>query len=357
MAADLLFLAGHRAYERVRSNGLAADDVKMVVGASGAAKWLVLHGLESALFGEWFSGRRMPLHLYGTSIGSWKSAAAAQADPRAAFDCLAHAYIHQYYSGRITPAQVARETERIMNEFLGPGIPEEILQHPYCRLHLSAVRCRGLLASDNTQLEMAGLALAWLGNRFSRGLFRRFCLPTLFYDARDVPPFLDNDEFPGGAVPLQADNLRQALLGSGSIPYVMKSVRNIKGARQGAYRDGGMFHYHPAFDFLAGEEGIVLYPHFYNQAILGWFDKKRPNRVADGRLLADVLMLAPSPSFIADLPLGRIPDRRDFLRLAGRDDERVIFWEKTVAMSRRLGDTFMESVESGRVRELVQKIA
>jgi hypothetical protein len=357
MAADLLFLAGHRAYERIRANGLCADDVKMVVGASGAAKWLVLHGLESALFGAWFSGRRTPLHLYGTSIGSWKSAAAARTDPQAAFDCLANAYIHQYYSGRITPEQVARETERIMNEFLGPGVPAEILHHPYCRLHLSAVRCRGLLASDNTQLEMAGLGMAWLGNRFSRRLFRRFCLPTLFYDARDLPPFIDNGEFPGGAVSLQTDNLRQALLGSGSIPYVMKSVRNIKGAPKGAYRDGGMFHYHPAFDFLAGGEGIVLYPHFYNQAVLGWFDKKRPDRVAGGKLLADVLMLAPSPSFVAELPFGRIPDRRDFLRLVGRDDERVKFWEKSVAMSRRLGDTFMENVESGRIRELVQKIA
>ena len=61
---DILFLAGHRAYERIRAGGLSADDVKMVVGASGAAKWLVLHGLESVLFGQWFTGRKKPLHLY-----------------------------------------------------------------------------------------------------------------------------------------------------------------------------------------------------------------------------------------------------------------------------------------------------
>ena len=96
---DLLFLAGHRAYERIRSGGLSADDVNMVVGASGAAKWLVLPGLESALFGQWFTGRKKPLHLYGTSIGSWKSAAAAQQNPQAAFDRLAQAYIHQHYQG------------------------------------------------------------------------------------------------------------------------------------------------------------------------------------------------------------------------------------------------------------------
>lgn len=134
----------------------------MVVGASGAAKWLVLHGLESALFGQWFAGRKKPLHLYGTSIGAGKSAAAAQQNPKAAFDNLTQAYIHQHYQGRITPGQVVVEAERILNTFLGPGVPEEVLQHPYCRLNFSAVRYRGPLASDNPKIEMFGLAMAWL---------------------------------------------------------------------------------------------------------------------------------------------------------------------------------------------------
>ncbi len=353
---DILFLAGHRAYERIRSGGLCADDVKMVVGASGAAKWLVLHGLESALFGEWFTGRTQPLHLYGTSIGSWKSAAAARQNPKAAFDCLAQAYIHQHYQGRITPDQVAIEAERILCKFLGPGVPEEVLRHPYCRLHLSAVRCRGPLASDNPRIEMFGLAMTWLANRISRSLFRRFCEPLLFYDKRDSPPFRKNGEFPAGEVALSFENFRQALLASGSIPCVMKSVRNISGVDNAAYRDGGLFHYHPAFDFLGGEDGIVLYPHFYSQVTLGWFDKKQPNRMADGRMLADVLLMVPSPSFVAELPLGEIPDRRHFVSLAGRDDERIVAWEKTVEMSSRLGEQFLEVVETGRIREMVQRI-
>ncbi|MCP4115746.1 MAG: patatin-like phospholipase family protein [Desulfobacteraceae bacterium] len=356
MADDLIFLAGHRAYERIRSQGLSSDDVSMVVGASGAAKWLVLHGLESALFGQWFAGRKKPLHLFGTSIGSWKSAAAAQDDPIPGFDRLAHAYIHQYYNGKATPRQVAKEADRIMDACLTPGMAEEILDHPYCRLHLSAVRCRGPLASDHPLAMAAGLAAAWGTNRISRNLFRRQCRPTLFYDPRDVPSFSNNGEFTGGAVPLTPENLRQALLASGSIPYVMEGIQGIPGAPEGVYRDGGLFHYHPAFDFLNGEEGIVLYPHFYSQVTLGWFDKNRPARIADGSLLSDVLLLAPSPSFVAALPLGRIPDRRDFDRLAGRDGDRVEFWEKSVAMGRRLGDQFLEAVASGRIRKIVRKI-
>lgn len=353
---DILFLAGHRAYERIRSGGLRADDVKMVVGASGAAKWLVLHGLESALFGQWFTGRKNPLHLYGTSIGSWKSAAAARQNPEAALASLAQAYIHQHYPGRITPGQVAVEAERILNTFFEPGGPEEVLRHPYCRLHLSAVRCRGPLASDNLKIEIFGLAMAWLANRASRKLFRRFCEPMLFYDRRDSPPFRMNGEFPAGEVALSPENLRQALLASGSIPYVMKSVHTISGVQRAAYKDGGLFHYHPAFDFLGGKDGIVLYPHFYSKVTLGWFDKNLPGRVADGRMLSDVLLLSPSPSFVAELPMGEIPNRRHFVSLSGHDDERIAAWEKTVEMSSRLGEQFLEVVETDRIRELVQRI-
>lgn len=357
MAGDLMFLAGHRAYERIQSQGLSPDDVAMVVGASGAAKWLVLHGLDSALFGDWFTGRQRPLHLYGTSIGSWKSAAAAQKDPVSGFNRLAHAYIHQYYHGKVTPAQVTREAHRIMDATFGPGEAEAILDHPYCRLHLSAVRCSGALASEHPLILGAGLAKAWGINRLSRNMFRRQCRPTLFSDGRDCSPFSSGGEFPGGEVALTAENLRSALLASGAIPYAMEGIQQIPGAPDGVYRDGGLFHYHPAFDFLQGSEGIVLYPHFYSEVTLGWFDKNRPSRMADGADLADVLLLCPSPSFVARLPLGRIPDRRDFERLSGRDSERVAAWEESVRMGARLGDEFMEAVASGRIRDRVIRMA
>jgi len=356
MSGELMFLAGHRAYERIREGGLSSDDVSMVVGASGAAKWLVLHGLESAIFGQWFAGREKPLHLFGTSIGAWKSSAAAQSDPESAFDRLARAYIHQFYKGKVTPRQVSDEAHRILDTCLAPGKAEEILAHPYCRLHLSTVRCRGPLASDHPFSMIAGVMAAWGANRISRELFRKQCSPTLFYDPRAVPPFSRNGEFSGGAWPLTPGNLRQALLASGSIPYVMEGVRDIPGASKGLYRDGGLFHYHPAFDFLQGEEGLVLYPHFYSEVTLGWFDRNRPDRIAGGSLLSDVVLLAPSPSFVASLPFGRIPDRRDFDRLAGRDAERVAFWEKSVAMGRVLGERFLEAVASGRIREMIRRI-
>ncbi|PIE70312.1 MAG: hypothetical protein CSA22_08490 [Deltaproteobacteria bacterium] len=356
MSTDLIFLAGPRAFEKIGDRGLSPDDVDVVVGASGAAKWLVLHGLESAIFGTWFTGRQKPLHLFGTSIGAWKSAAAARQDPVQAFDDLAHAYIHQYYEGKITPAQVSREGNRILNSFLQLEQIDEVLNHPYCRLHLSAVRCRGLMASDLKLPLLGGLMQAWAINQVSRRLYQTQCCPTLFFDPRTPPPFSRDDEFVGGKAALNRENLRQALLASGSIPFIMEGVRNIPGAPDGTYRDGGLYHYHPAFDFLGGQDGIALYPHFYPDVTLGWFDKNRKSRMADGRILADTLLIAPSPAFVETLPLGRIPDRRDFTRMAGRDKERVAFWEQTVAMSKQLGDQFLEAAASGKIRDQMQRI-
>lgn len=356
MTGDLLFLAGHRAYERIKTNGLSSDDVVMVVGASGAAKWLVLKELESTLFGLWFRKRKKPLHLFGTSIGSWKSAAAAQNDPIEAFNRLANAYIHQFYRTSATPDRINLESQRIMDAYLGPARVDEILAHPYCRLNFSAVRSTGALSSDHPMAQMTSLISAWAKNLVSRKLVKLQYLPTLFHDPRDLPPFALNGEFPGGLAPLNPDNLRRALLASGSIPYMMKGVKDVPGAPSGIYRDGGMYHYHPAFDFLNGTDGIVLYPHFYSHATLGWFDKNRPSRMADGKLLTDVLMLAPSPSFVAKLPFGKIPDRRDFLRLFRRDNERIDFWETAVSMGKSLGRSFLGAADSGRIKTLVQRI-
>jgi hypothetical protein len=54
--------------------------------------------------------------------------------------------------------------------------------------------------------------------------------------------------------------------------------------------------------------------------------------------------------------MSEIPNRRHFVSLAGRDDERVSAWEKTVEMSSRLGEQFLEVVETGQIRKLVQRI-
>lgn len=357
MTEDLLFLAGARAFSRIRKRGLAPSDVKVAVGASGAAKWLAIKGLDKAIYGQWFGERSTPLHLFGTSIGAWKFAAAAQRDPSAAFDRLSHAYIRQRYDGPPTVKAVSAESERILFALLEEDKAAEILSHPYLRFNLGAVKCLGWMASERRAELCLGLAGACAANFVRRRFLDRWFLRTLFYDRRDLPPFFDGTDFPTLRVPLSEENMREALLASGSIPLVMEGIDKIAGAPPGLYRDGGVLDYHPAFDFLPKGEGIVLYPHFYPKVTPGWFDKKLAGRRACGEDLSDVLILAPSPSFVAKLPYGRIPDRQDFVRMAGDFEARVRFWQTAADESARLGDAFMEAVETGRIRDKVRRIS
>lgn len=70
--------------------------------------------------------------------------------------------------------------------------------------------------------------------------------------------------------------------------------------------------------------------------------------------LDSVLLVAPSREFTARLPLGKISDRTDFKRFAGRDDERLVYWKAVLDAGRILADAFMEAVESGAIRHNVR---
>ena len=96
MRESLTLRAGPHAYRLIRERGLRAEDVDIMPGASGGAKWLVLAGLDRYLFGEFLAApRTRPMHLIGSSIGSWRMACLAQRDPIAALGRGHRAYIYE----------------------------------------------------------------------------------------------------------------------------------------------------------------------------------------------------------------------------------------------------------------------
>ncbi|MBN2298945.1 MAG: patatin-like phospholipase family protein [Deltaproteobacteria bacterium] len=356
MNGDLLFLAGKNAWKRIHDGGLGPEDVSVVAGAAGAAKWLIISELDKVIFSQWFKDRVKPLLLYGTSIGSWKLASAALSDPVSAINALADAYIHQKYNGRVTPKKVKEECRKILDACFPKERISEILSHPVMRFNLTAVRCRGVTGSEKTPVQFLGMALAFMLNRASRRLLSIFFERAFFYDPRENPAFFQQSEFPLQRVPLDSDNFRHALLATGSIPLVMNGIRDISGAQAGIYRDGGILDYHPSSFSPKQDSGIILYPHFSTRLIPGWFDKNIRRRNADPEHTKDMLMVVPSPEFVSRLPYGRIPDRADFKTFDGRDDERITFWKEAASQGKRLADTFMESVLSGSIRTQVRHL-
>ncbi|MFW6335078.1 MAG: patatin-like phospholipase family protein, partial [Desulfosalsimonas sp.] len=165
--------------------------------------------------------------------------------------------------------------------------------------------------------------------------------------------------FPINRAALDRKNIKPALLASGAVPLLMSGIRNIAGAPPGTYRDGGLIDYHLNIDLFENsrqERGIVLFPHYTEKIIPGWLDKHLLWKRTDFSALENTLMIAPSREFTRSLPCGKIPDRHDFYRFAGRDKQRMQYWQTVVERSRELAADFAEAVESGAIRSRLQPI-
>lgn len=353
MTSALTLRAGPDALAIIRERGLRAADVDVLPGASGGAKWLAIGGLDRYLFGEFLAEPRdRPLHLIGSSIGSWRMACLAQRDPVAALVRGHHAYIHeQRYSSRPSAREVSEVLARALDRILGPTGVDEILSHPWARLHVITAQARGLVASGRRATLMTGLAIAAAANAVSRRTLGWQLRRCVFHSCGEETPFRHLSDLPTVHLPLTRENLRDALLASGAIPLLLEAVR-VPGAEGGVHWDGGVLDYHLDLDFGTGQ-GIVLYPHFYGHVVPGWFDKALRWRRARGRNFRRALLIAPSDEFVASLPGGKIPDRRDFYSMS--EAERIRRWQATLDASERLGEELRELVVTGRIAERVEE--
>ena len=53
MIENLVFLAGRKAYTIIKEKGLHPEMVKVIAGAAGGPKWLVLNHLDRYIFSTW----------------------------------------------------------------------------------------------------------------------------------------------------------------------------------------------------------------------------------------------------------------------------------------------------------------
>jgi hypothetical protein len=354
---NLSILAGGRALARLRRDGFSPDAVRVVAGAAGGPKWLILSQLDRVVFGELFKDRKDPLYLLGSSIGTWRFAAGMQRDPAAAIARFEDAYLTQRYGPKPTPREVSDTSQDVLERYVDDAAVDDILSHPTHRLSVVTVRARWPLTRDHKLALGFGLGGAMLANAVHRSGMHLFFQRTVLFDARSRPPFLSARGFESVEVPLSRDNLRRAILASGSIPMVMAGVDGIPDAPPGVYRDGGVMDYHLDVPFLdRSADELVLFPHFGTQIIPGWFDKSLPWRKATASRMDPVILLAPSKKFIASLPHGKIPDRKDFWLFARRDDERVAYWRAVLDACKRMADELREILRTGRLPELAQPL-
>jgi len=359
----LTFHAGPLALAQIRAHGLRAQDIAVVPAAAGGPKGLIFRSLDQWVFGEWFPGAPRERTLIGSSIGAWRMAAACQKDPVKAFARLGELYSGQRYtSTKPSQEQIDEVVQGLLKEFVR-GHENDIVNHPQHRLHLLTVRGKRLLsAPGHRYAEMKGFAAAALHNLASRDRLAHLMDRVVIGDVRSSASWLREpfDSFATQFSPLSRENLATGLLASGTLPMLMKPVRDIAGAPPGHYWDGGIIDYNLALPYarLAAQApgSIVLYPHFSEHIVPGWLDKALPwRRAARGPnrgWLDNVLIVAPSAEFLSRLPRGKLIDRSDFKHYGLNHDARIMAWKQAMEEGERLRDAFAAFVDRPNLAQI-----
>jgi hypothetical protein len=339
----LTILAGKTAAEKLSRQGWAPDIFSTLIGASGGAKMLGLVHLDRFLFGDYLQRSNHPMELYGSSIGSWRNSALAAPSPLASLTKLQDLYLNQTWVEN-DPRAAGEIVDELCHQVIEGYCDDKLISHlcNHSRFTTHIVTSRGLgLNSNGRGLALgAGMGLSALGNMLDRRLLAKGFQRVVF--SSGLSRGFRFQDFDTLYVPLSADNLKPALIASGSIPFLMSGQRNVPGAPVGQYWDGGVIDYHFDLDNYA-DKGLILYPHFTNRVIKGWFDKMLGWRQDQTSLMDRVVLLAPSESYLDGLPLKKIPDRGDFKQMS--QAERIRYWSACVDASIALAEGF-ESVLS-----------
>jgi predicted acylesterase/phospholipase RssA len=209
---------GSDARRHIAASGLAPKDVACIPAAAGGPKGLALLPFDRLLASEWLPQTR-DVELIGASIGAWRMACLAQRDPHAALDRLQRSYVRdQNYQQRPSPSQVAIVCRAIARAVFGDS---RLDVRDGVALSVITARSRGSLANRRSRFAFGRAAVAnaaarrWLAAHMERVVFHAG-VPSMLATAFDA--------FGLTQLPLNEENLEDALLASGSIPLVCDPV-------------------------------------------------------------------------------------------------------------------------------------
>ena len=348
---DIRIIAGPHAYEVIRDGGLSWNDIAVYFGPAVGPRWLIAAGFDLSLLKSGVLGKVRPLLLIGASAGAWRLSTWIQPDAERSYLSLLEAYISAMYTEKDNPTSIQQSLLNIIDQAIETDALPFALKHPRYRLAIITARAKHLTAFSSKVLQGFGFTVCYLLNALSPRFIFSFVERVIFYSGPLPPP--SNKSI---CIPLSPSNFKAALLASGAIPLVVEGVRNIFGAPRGTYRDGGLTDY---------QLNSALPPHAYNgfslsflhqaRIIPAWLDKKL-NRYPKREMIEKTVLALPSEDLIARLPEGRVPERDDFIRYMSEPERRIKNWRKAVRLTSHLGEVFMELVESGKIREKVERI-
>lgn len=339
---DLIVQAGSAAFQKIQEQGLSTKDIGGLIGASGGPKWFSLAGIDRYLTSEVFVGNHHPIITLGSSAGAWRFSCYAHKNKRAALERLIEGYSEINYAPNSSSTDVSNVSKALLKYVHPDQYLSEMVNNKRVQSAIVVAECLGWTRSHNRKKQIAGLANAAARNLRGRKHLAKSFQRITFTNRQSCDVHI-TDEFGQQNIQLSPENYRDALLATGAIPIVLDAVTNMKGAENKVMLDGGIIDYH--FDInttqdiaLPKEHSLILYPHFYDYAIPGWFDKSLKSRVVSAKKYENVVMISPSAEYVARLPYGKIPDRKDFKTLSRQN--RIKYFKTVVEEGNRLAEQF-----------------
>jgi len=354
--ADISVKAGKNVYKIIREGGFNFDQVTTYVGPAVGPRWLVASGFDMTLFQSGTLGRRRPVLLAGSSAGALRFAAWLQPEATESYRRLMEDYISMSFNRMDTPETILEAIHRVVNNYIDDDAIPFALANSNFRLAIITSRAKGLASSEVEWIQRLGLGFSFLYNAANSSWLHHFFQRVVFYNSPFPPQFCLKKNFRGKAIKLNEANFKHALLASSAIPLVVAGVKNIYGAPNGTYRDGGLMDYHLNQQYAEKKEDVILLFHHQERIIPGWLDKKLQYKKPQPETIENVLMVCPTEKFIQKLPGGKIPDREDFKTFADNPSTRITNWWHAVELSETLGEQFLELIESKKIRDVVEEI-
>lgn len=344
--------AGHLARQLIEQDGLQAAQVDIIPGAAGGPKGIGIQGLDQAIFANFLPRAPQQRTLIGSSIGSWRFASIAAWGAIEGTQRLSELYTNLSFHKKMSRQEVSDICRGMLMDLI-QGKEAELVNHPDYHLAVLSVKAQHIFQSDKALPLLASVAGIVGTTAIARKHSRYFMQRVISQPLSGTQFKIGDDGFTTHYHALTEQSVTPWLMASASIPGVMAAIRDIPDVPQGSYRDGGLIDYHIDLPFQS--QGIVLYPHFTDSITPGWFDKLF-KRQANPENQARTLLLSPSQEYLASLPLGRLPDRKDFT-LKGLDNaQRIRMWNQCVAESQRMGDEFLEMLEKQNFPAFMQAL-
>jgi len=354
--SDIVVRAGRSVFDMIKDGGFDWNRVTHYIGPGAGPRWLMASGFDLTLLKNEVLGNRVPVTLVGSSAGALRFAAWIQPEYEKSYRNLMEAYVSMTFTRRDNSGSILRAISTIINDYIeDDALPFALTSRRY-RLAIIAARARNMTASERSLLQGLGMGAAFLFNALHRSWIQLFFQRVVFYGGAIPPPFCLKKGFKGTFVPLDVVNFKHVIMASSSIPLVIDGVRDIYGAQNGIYRDGGLTDYHLNQRYAFKEDDVTLLFSHQRRIVPGWMDKKLTYRKPLGENLENLLMVYPSEGFVQKLPGGKVPDRQDFKTFVNDPKTRMENWRKAVKMSETLGEEFLEMAESGKIRTLVKKL-